>query len=188
VARFMALAKELARRKDHSPNGASPPADQDRKVDRDQRAETAKIAFSKRTPAIASSKRRRNWELIIGCYILLLLGVLVGSVWFFTGMAPVAGPPEPMAVNQSRSGDPPDQSDSPASPGVPEAARTSIRFAEFGCGSPVCTASCDAGERIANAFMLGADATFTYDSDRSVTVRPVRVPSNKIVLVCVPQQ
>ena len=36
--------------------------------------------------------------------------------------------------------------------------------------------------------MLGAGATFTYENDTTMTVRPPRLPSSKIVVVCMEQQ
>jgi hypothetical protein len=185
VAKFMALAKELARggpRRGGSPNGQLPLSHKDPTVHRNQQVGLPE------TPAITSSKTKRNWELIIGCYILVLLGVLVFSVRIFSDRAPVTGPVESIIVSQPKLVDSPDQSNSPNNLGASEAAKATIRFAEFGCASPVCTVSCDTSERIVNAFMLGADAAFTYENERGVTVRPLRLPSSKIVLVCVPQQ
>jgi hypothetical protein len=191
VAKFMTLAKELARggpRQEDSPNGQLPLSHKDPTVHRNQQVGLPEITSSRRTPAITSSKRKRNSELIIGCYILVLLGVLVFSVRISSDRAPVTGPAESITVSQSKLGDSPDQSNSPNNLGAREAAKATIRFAEFGCATPVCTVSCDTSERIVNAFMLGADAAFTYENERGVTVRPLRLPSSKIVLVCVPQQ
>jgi hypothetical protein len=187
----MALAKEMARggrRQEHSPNSQLPPSHKDPKAHRSQPAGLPKATSSRRTPAITSSKKRRKLELIVGCYILVLLGVFVLSVQIFTDRALVTGPSESITASQSKPGDSQDQSNPSNNLGASEAAKTTIRFVEFGCASPVCTASCDTSERIVNAFMLSADAAFTYENEREVIVRPLRLPSNNIVLVCVPQQ
>jgi hypothetical protein len=192
VAKFMALAKELARggpRQVDWPNSQLQPSHKDPDVHRNWRVELAEIAaLSRRMPRVHSSRKKPNWELIIACYILVLLGVFVLSVRIFSDRALVTGPAKSIAVTQSESRTPPDQSNSPNSLGEPEAAKTTIRFVEFDCASSECTASCDTSERVVNAFMLGGDAAFIFENERGVNVKPLRLPSNKIVLVCVPQQ
>lgn len=87
-----------------------------------------------------------------------------------------AGPPGPMGPQGP-----------PGAPGEPGVAGPTIRFAEFGCSAAACTLSCDASERVLNAYAISPGATFVFDDDRRVTVRPARRPSGKIVLICVGQ-
>jgi hypothetical protein len=132
-------------------------------------------------------KRNRNWELIVGYLILLAIAIIVFFVWVGTNTPQVAGPSEPTATGLRKSEDtigaPPLANTSASAP----AAREALRFAEFGCASAVCTVSCDTNERIANAFVLSPGGTFVYQDERTVSVRPLQLPSSKIVLVCVPQ-
>jgi hypothetical protein len=176
--------------RDLSPDAESILNDNDREVDFDARVRSPKTTSAKRiSPTIAAAKKKRNRELIIGFYILLLLGAVVLSVRIFTDAKP--RPAELRTGSQPALADRLDQliqPNSPKSAGLPGAAKAPIRFAEFGCASAACTISCDTSERIVNAFMLDPGATFSYESDRSVTVRPPRLPSGKIVLVCAPQQ
>jgi hypothetical protein len=191
VAKFMALAKDLARgspRQEGSPNDQLPLSHKDPKVHANQRVALPETTSSRRTPPITSPKRKRNWELMIACYILVLLGVFVFSIQIFSDTAPVTKPAESITVSQSKLRDSPDRSNSPNGLGAPAVAITTIRFVEFECASSECTASCDTSERIVNAFMLGGDAAFTFENERGVTVKPPRLPSSKIVLVCVPHQ
>jgi hypothetical protein len=182
VAKVMILAKELARENSGDPalrDGELTLSHEDVELHPDRQL---------KTPVIGLAKSKRNRELIIGCYMLLFIGITVFSVWFFTDTPGVSVPTATKTFSPSdslRSS----KTDSPIGPGVPTPTNKAIRFAEFGCASALCTLSCDASERIANAFMLSPDAaTFTYANDRSVTVRPSHLPSSKIVLVCVPQQ
>ena len=175
--------------RDLSPDGESILNDNDREVDFDARVKSPTTPSAKRiSPTIAPEKKKRNKELIIGCYILFLIGVAVLSVRIFSDSVPRPTPAELRTGNQLQLADRPDQPNSPKSAGLSGVASASIRFAEFGCASAACTISCEAAERIVNAFMLDAGAIFSYESDRSVTVRPPRLPSSKIVLVCAPQQ
>jgi hypothetical protein len=119
---------------------------------------------------------------------LFLIGIAVLSVRISAGQAPVGGTAEATALGQAQSADAPDHSISSSNPAVPGVATPTIRFVEFGCASAACTVGCDAGERILNAYMLGAGATFTYENDTTMTVRPPRLPSSKIVVVCMEQQ
>ena len=62
---------------------------------------------------------------------------------------------------------------------------TVVRFAEFSCDSVRCTFTCSEGERILNAYALGATGTLAYESDASVVYRQQRRGrATKIVLVC----
>jgi hypothetical protein len=122
-------------------------------------------------------KPRQNWGWIIGLSALVLaLGT--GLAWTLLERAPEIGPPGPPgAMGPSGAVGP------PGAKGPPSA---SLRFAEFGCDQPACALSCNEGERLLNVYTLGPGATYVYDDDRHVTVRPMRRPSNKIVLICVP--
>jgi hypothetical protein len=73
----------------------------------------------------------------------------------------------------------------PAGPPGPGAA---LRFAEFTCSQPACSATCEDNERLINAFALNPAGSFSFESERSVIyTAPKRGPSGKIVLVCVGQ-
>lgn len=75
----------------------------------------------------------------------------------------------------------------PGPPGAPGRS-VNVRFAEFACEQPACTAACEANERLLNAYALNPAGTITVDDDRGITYRPPRRgPSGKLVLVCVPQ-
>jgi hypothetical protein len=178
----MAMAKELAqdRRVREDPSDCELPVKhEDREVQPDRPAVK---------PAIRSARSKGSTELTIGCYILLLIGVAVLSVRLSAGQAAGAGTPETTALGQAKSADASDHSSSSGNQTTPGIATPIIRFVELGCASAACTVGCDAGERILNAYMLGPGATFTYESDRSMTVRPARLPSGKIVVVCMEQQ
>jgi hypothetical protein len=63
-----------------------------------------------------------------------------------------------------------------------------VRFAEFTCTQPACSATCESNERLINAFALNPAGSFSFESERSVIYNsPRRGPSGKIVLVCVGQ-
>jgi hypothetical protein len=49
-----------------------------------------------------------------------------------------------------------------------------------------CALSCNERERIVNIYTISPGATYTYEDERRVTVRPTRRPSSKIVLICAP--
>jgi hypothetical protein len=71
-------------------------------------------------------------------------------------------------------------------PGAAGKDAAQVRFAEFSCQQATCSASCNDGERIMNAFSLNPGGTFAFEDDRRVTFRPARRPAGKVVLVCVP--
>jgi hypothetical protein len=120
--------------------------------------------------------RTRSWGLIIGLSALVLaLGT--GLAWTVFQRAPEGGPP-----GQAGAMGPPGPNGPPGAPGQPGA---SLRFAEFGCDQSACSLSCNDGERIVNVYTSSAAATYSYEDDRRVTVRPMRRPSSKIVLICV---
>src|SRR5215472_12794063 len=181
VQKLMTLAQELAwsdRPLAGRPAEDRQPRDEDRESVSDRHAET---------PPVMSPKPKRNWELRFGCYILLVLGLVVLSVWIRTHANQIAAPAGFTALSSPKSNDPvatPQLTDS--SP-VTEATSEALRFAEFGCASAVCTLSCNVNERVANAFALSPGGTFVYEDDRTVAVRPLQLPSSKIVLVCIPQ-
>jgi hypothetical protein len=180
VANVMALAKQLA---SVDPQQASPVEESWRLNHQDSKGDRYDPV---RTGPVMSPKRKRSWELIIGYLILLALAIVVFSVWIRTNTGEIVGPSEP-AAGLRKSEDtiavPQSANTSDSAP----TARESLRFAEFGCASAVCTVRCNTNERIANAFALSPGATFVYQDDRTVSVRPPLLPSNKIVLVCVPQ-
>jgi hypothetical protein len=180
VQKLMTLAQELAfsdRKQAGRPAEDRQPGDEDRERDRDRHVET---------PPVLSPRRKRSWELIVGWYILLVLGAVVFSVWIRTH-ADQINAPAGLALS------PPKSDALIAAPRltdrlpVPVATSEALRFAEFGCASAVCTLSCNANERIANAFALSPGGAFVYEDDRTVAVRPLQLPSGKIVLVCIPQ-
>ena len=122
--------------------------------------------------------------MIIGCYMLLALAAVVFSVWALPDKAVVTKSLEPGIIRQSQMPDSSDHAISPDNPTLPALTNTALRYAEFGCAAPACTLSCDVNERLANAFVLSPGGTISYESERSVTVKPARVPSSKIILVC----
>ena len=74
----------------------------------------------------------------------------------------------------------------PQGPAGPPGRGGGFRFAEFTCQQAACSASCEASERLVNAFALNPAGTFTVESDRAVIYTPPRRgPSGKLVLVCV---
>jgi hypothetical protein len=122
---------------------------------------------------------RHNWGLIIGLSVLVL-ALATGLAWTLFERAPEVGPPGPTGPTGS-----PGAIGPPGPAGRPGA---SMRFAEFGCDQPACALSCNDGERIVNVYTLSPGrATYVYDDDRRVTVRPARRPSSKIVLICLPE-
>lgn len=64
----------------------------------------------------------------------------------------------------------------PGSPGPP-ARWATLRFAEFTCDAPACSASCETNERLLRAYAINPAGTFMIDTVRSVIYRP---PPNKI--------
>jgi hypothetical protein len=92
-----------------------------------------------------------------------------------------AGPPGPQGP-QGAQGPP----GPPGPPGPAGSAGANVRFAEFSCDSARCTFSCDAGERILNAYAHSPPGSFAYEDDSTVIYRPARRGrTGKIVLVCV---
>lgn len=125
----------------------------------------------------ATPIQKRNWLPILAG-ALLLFGIVGLGSWslsragFFAAQS-VQGPAGPRGPQGP-----------PGPPGAAAATGSGIRFAEFGCVAPTCLLSCNDAERIINAYALTPGGSFTFENDRSVTFRPVRRPSNKIVLVC----
>lgn len=119
----------------------------------------------------------RNWLPIIAA-VLVVLGITGLASWSFSSAGffafkSVAGPQGPRGLPGP-----------PGPPGPAGSASTGIRVAEFGCNAASCLLSCNNDERIVNAYSLSPGGAFTFEDDRSVTFRPLRRPSNKIVLVC----
>ncbi len=86
-----------------------------------------------------------------------------------------AGPPGPVG---------------PGGPPGPAGRSVAIRFAEFACQQPACSAGCEEGERLLNAYAVSPGGSITVTDDRAVTYRPTRrggAPSGKLVLACVAQ-
>jgi hypothetical protein len=197
VQKLMTLAKELAwsdRQQAGRPAEDRPPREEERESDSDRHVETPpampqrpKGAMPPRPKAAMSPRPKRKWELIVGCYILLVLGAVVFSVWVRTGAHQVAAPAGFTALSPPKSDDPIATPQLPGRSPVAAATNEALRFGEFGCASVACTLSCNANERIANAFALSPGGTFVYEDDRTVTFRPLQLPSSKIVLVCSPQ-
>jgi hypothetical protein len=125
--------------------------------------------------------RKRNSGLLIGL-VALILALATGLAWTLFVSMPGGGPPGPAGAMGAMG--PPGAAGPPGTPGRPGA---SLRFAEFGCDQPACSLSCNEGERIVNVYTFSAAATYFYEDDRRVTVRPMRRPSSKIVLICVPE-
>jgi hypothetical protein len=181
VERLMALARELAwgdRQQARPPAEDRQPRDEDRESDSDRPVAA---------PPVMSPRPKRSWELTVGYFILLVLGIVVFSVWIRTNTNQIAALPEFTVLNPAKSGDTiatPQPTDSSA---ITAATNKALRFAEFGCASPMCTLSCNANERIANAFALSPGGTFVYEDDRTVSFRPLQLPSRKITLVCIPR-
>jgi hypothetical protein len=122
-------------------------------------------------------------------WAVLILGVLAFAGWGLirAGIGPLSlqGPPGPPGPPGAPGAQGPI---GPAGPtGAPAPAGSSIRFAEFGCATVFCSFSCNDGERLLNAYALTPGGAFTFEDDRRVTFRPVRRPSNKVVLACVTQ-
>lgn len=135
----------------------------------------------------ARRSRGRTWPRLF--WTLLIVGALGFAAWAISrtgwyGTMSVQGPPGP----QGSPGPPGAQGPPgpPGSAGAPASASPSIRFAEFGCAAAACSFSCDASERLLNAYALTPGGTLTFEDDRRITFRPARRPSNKIVLACVP--
>ena len=120
--------------------------------------------------------RRCNWGLIIG-WSALVLALGTGLAWTLFERAPEVGPSGPAGPMGS-----PGAMGPPGPAGRPGA---SMRFAEFGCDQAACALSCNERERIVNVYTLSPGATYIYEDDRRVTVRPMRRPSSKIILICV---
>jgi hypothetical protein len=182
VAKLMALANDLARqnpRQDALQEDLRP-GNEDREVQRDRQVQR---------PTTDPRRRKRNRELIVGWYLLLIIGLVVFVARTFIPSSPVRTTTEPEVITQSQSAEAPSSdSKAPNRPGMQSSTNNIVRFAQFGCASATCTLSCEASERIMNAFMLGSGATFIYENDQSVTVKPPSIPSAKIVLVCQRQQ
>ncbi len=76
----------------------------------------------------------------------------------------------------------------PAGPPGPPGRNVAIRFAEFACQQPACSASCEENERLLNAYAVNAAGAITINDDRAVTYRPARRgQAGKLVLACVSQ-
>jgi hypothetical protein len=118
---------------------------------------------------------RGKWAPIIGLAVILVVGN--GLVWTLLEREPTIGPEGPAGPMGT-----PGAAGPPGAPGAPGPPGPSIRFAEFGCNQPACLLSCNEGERIVNVYTLSPGATYIYEDDRRVTVRPIRRPSSKIVL------
>ncbi len=120
-------------------------------------------------------------------WTLVILAAIAVSAWTTTQTAVIQGwklsetigPPGPIGPQG-----PPGP---PGTPGSAGSTASGIRFAEFGCASSACTLSCRNDERLLNAYALNPGGTLVFEDDRRVTVKPVRQPSGKIVLVCIAQ-
>jgi hypothetical protein len=119
-------------------------------------------------------------------WAVLIMGTLAFAGWGLTqtdmyralslqGRPGPQGPPGPAGAQG-----PPGPS-GPAGAPVPVA--PSIRFAEFGCPTVVCSLSCNDGERLLNVYAVTPGGSFTFEDDRGVTFRPARRPSNKRMFV-----
>jgi hypothetical protein len=111
--------------------------------------------------------------------VLALCGCGENNPWAKRGEKGDPGPP-----GQAGAAGPP----GPAGPAGPPGRGLAVRFAEFACEQPACTAACEANERLMSAYAINPAGTITIDNDRGVTYRsPRRGPSGKLVLVCVAQ-
>ena len=123
-------------------------------------------------------------------WTLLIIGVLGFAGWALTRTGwyetmSAQGPAGPQGPQGPPGAQGPVGPPGPA--GTPASAGPSIRFAEFGCAAAACSFACDTGERLLNAYALAPGGSFTFEDDRRITFRPVRRPSNKIVLACAAQ-
>ncbi len=118
--------------------------------------------------------------MIAGAAMALVIGgVVLGAMGWagFFDVKTVQGPPGPRG--------PQGPAGPPGPVGAPGAGGSAMRFAEFGCNNAACLLTCNDGERILNVYALSPGGSFIFEDDRSVTFRPVRRPSSKIVLICV---
>src|SRR5204862_6161445 len=90
-------------------------------------------------------------------------------------MAVVAcGSSEPPQKGERGEAGPPGPPGPAGPPGPPSA--SAMRFAEFGCQQPTCTASCNDNERLVSAYAVNPGGVFVFEDDRRVTFRAARRP------------
>src|SRR5437868_1266749 len=90
-------------------------------------------------------------------WTLLIIAVLGFAAWAIMRAGgyralSVQGPPGPQGPPGTTGAQGPPGSPGPAGPPAP--AGPSIRFAEFGCAAAACSFTCDASERLLNAYAL----------------------------------
>jgi hypothetical protein len=115
------------------------------------------------------------------------LAALGLSGWIVTQTATVRDWMEAKTIGPQGPVGPPGPAGPPGPPGPADSTASGMRFAEYGCASNACTLRCRSDERILTAYAQNPGATFVFEDDRQVTVKPIRQPSSKIILVCAPQ-
>src|SRR5260370_23569674 len=142
-------------------------------------------AEDRASPLLQLSQRKKWPKRVV--WILLILGLMAVPDWSVTQTALINNWKELEAIGPPGPVGPQGPPGPPGPPGSAGLTVSGIRFAEFGCSSAACTLSCRNEERILSAYALNPGGTVVFEDDRQVTVRPIRQPSTKITLVCVPQ-
>jgi hypothetical protein len=140
----------------------------------------------RRASPLLELSQRNKWPKRV-VWALLILAALSFAAWSVTHTAMIKNWGESVAIGPQGPAGPQGQPGPPGSPGPAGSTASGIRFAEFGCASAACTLSCGNEERILTAYALNPGGSFVFEDERRVTVRPIRQPSSRIVLVCVAQ-
>jgi hypothetical protein len=139
-----------------------------------------------RASLLLQLSHRKRWPKRVFWTVVILAAIAV-SVWSATQTVTIQNWMEPKTIGSQGPMGPQGPPGPPGPSGPAGLTVSGIRFAEFGCASAACTLSCRNEERILSAYALNPGGTLVFEDDRQVTVKPVRQPSSKIILVCVPQ-
>jgi hypothetical protein len=142
-------------------------------------------AEDRASPLLQLSRRKRWPKRVVVTFVFL--AALSFAAWSVTQTVPIQNWMEPKQIGSQGPVGPQGPQGPPGPPGPAGSTAFGIRFAEFGCASAACTLSCRNDERIVSAYALNPGGSLVFEDDRQVTVKPVRQPSGKIILVCVPQ-
>jgi hypothetical protein len=135
---------------------------------------------------LSELSHRKKWPKRL-VWALVILAAIIFSTWIVAQVATLQNWTVSETIGPQGPVGPQGQAGPPGPPGPSGSTASGIRFAEYGCLSSACTLSCGNEERILTAYALNPGGSFIFEDERRVTVRPIRQPSSKIVLVCIAQ-
>jgi hypothetical protein len=135
---------------------------------------------------LSELSHRKKWPKRL-VWALVILAAIALSAWIVTQVATIQNRTVSETIGPQGPVGPQGPAGPPGPPGPSGSTASGIRFAEYGCASSACTLSCGNEERILTAYALDPGGSFIFEDERRVTVRPIRQPSSKIVLVCIAQ-